>query len=128
MRWSYLMLILLSGCAQAYDVTERKDILAVFWHERNRFSVALAGDNDRVDLKRVPMLREGRYSGDWSVPIRLVIDAPSDDTMWYECSLRINMFEDADGECVIHLKSLDSLQTAGWDHGKFGSGTTSRIR
>lgn len=86
---------------------------AVFWHEGKSFSY-MVQQGQTVSIRRV-------WSGNAaSSSVSLEFGEP-----YIHCSYKrwISTY----GQCTITIPNLDYLQTADWNHGKFGSGSTQRI-
>jgi len=113
-----LLSLFVAGCSNVneYKIPPTK-VEAVYFHERGNYSVALR-IGDEIQIKPA---RAGR------APVRIVLDA--EDHMWYECDATWdNFYGTSTGECVIHIRDVGDISTAGWNHGKFGSGNTTRIQ
>ena len=108
---------LLAACEKTALLIPRTEVSAVYWHERNRFSVAVQVDTE-IKFVRI----DGRKG------LRIITDVKQGESLWYECSIDYGYDDFPDsGGCDIHIESIESLQTAGWNHGKFGSGATIRL-
>lgn len=98
------------------------EIDAVYWHENDRYTVTTI-DNDIVTRVKIPMWGHSKPS-----TIVLYTDVAPDAKSWYDCNwLWNNWTGGSDGRCEIHIHSIDELGTADWNHGKFGTGSTTRI-
>ena len=102
-----------SACSDYRDYTKgRTEIEAFYYHEQGRYTAAILSDSVltmvRVRAAIITMDARGKP--------------------WYECDYMhdINISQHK-GACYVHLRSINDINTAGWDHGKFGSGTTSRL-
>jgi|SaaInlStandDraft_6_1057023.scaffolds.fasta_scaffold143820_2 hypothetical protein len=64
--------------------------------------------------------------------VRLVPDVSSDDPMYIECDHRhkagFSRMSIRGNGCEIHIRDINSINTGGWDRGKFGRGMTTRIQ
>ena len=108
-----LSILLLTGC-DSWDhlYVEKTEIESVYYHELNTFSVAFLYES-RLIMVNVPKAT-------------ILLDA--DGKSWYECDYKRNSWNgNTIGGCTIHIKNIDELSTADWNHGKFGSGSTKRI-
>lgn len=110
-------IILLQGCTSNNPIHEKSDIVAVYWHEYSRYSVALEVDNQIV-MHQLPTSRN----------IQVIKGLPPEENMRYECHITYKVWDTVDTEwCVIYIHNIDSIQTGDWNHGKFGRGDTKRI-
>jgi hypothetical protein len=121
MLLSVTVALLLVGCGDYININVPKtDIVAVYYHERERYSVAIK--NDKVlTIRQIPS-----YYG--RVPIKIIADTEPG-VMWYTCQ---GTYDNWDGSfygsgCEIHVSSIDDINTGGWGHGKFGYGNTTRL-
>lgn len=111
-------LIIVSGCSSYTDMDEYNEVDAIYWHEGSRYSYAMNIDGE-VIIERIPTNHQKP---------RLFVDVNKNDKPWYRCKWRYSRnLGNKDTLCEIHIKSIDSLKTSGWNHGKFGSGQTIRI-
>ena len=111
---------LMCGCSgdPVSEQSEQSEAEGIYWHEHNRYSAAIIS-GDSINLHKIP-------SGNGKVS--LFSDVRGDDRPWYKCMWVTNRFKGPHGHvCEIHIKDIGSLRTADWNHGKFGTGTTSRI-
>jgi len=120
MKAKYLWVLLPMVSAGGYDVvTEENTVEAIYWHEHNRYSAAIL-NGSTLDMHRIPYHHIGS--------VTVFTDLESGKKPWYKCQWKENGFSGKhDSNCEIHIKDVDSLRTADWNHGKFGTGTTSRI-
>ena len=108
---------LLAGCSDIIEHNHTDNIVSVYYHERNDYSVGIV-NGDQLYIRRLPP----------SAHVDIFMDAPSKDEMWYECEHTRDRWNGATtGGCVIHIYDADDITGGGWNHGKFGSGTTTRI-
>ena len=103
-------------------VVPKQDVIAIYYHEGESYSVAIEKDN-QISMFRLPT---GSHTG---IPLAIITDIKPDGTMWIECEYSWNHWH---GEvigkgCEIHIRDIDDIGTAGWNHGKNGSGQTTRI-
>lgn len=113
MLYASAIVLICSGCDdwREYNVG-KTEIEAFYYHEPGRYTAAVLKDSV-VKMIRVPD------------PI-IIVDAK--DKEWLVCQYRRNSWNGhSDGNCYVHLRSVNSMNTAGWNNGKFGKGTTSRI-
>lgn len=116
-----MALAILAGCTDtAHHASGEID--ALYWHEGTRYTARTIDDGGLVYTKRLPPF--GAYRG----KVMLYTDVEPGKKSWYECNWMFNNFFGAsDGLCEIHIHDLNELGTADWNHGKFGTGSTTRI-
>jgi hypothetical protein len=111
----------LTGCSAPEKVfIPKTEIVALYMHHVDNYSVAIKTEN-QINIVRMP----------WQLArtVKIVTDVPEDSPMWYKCDgTYSDFFGDATGSCEIHIRSVDDINTASWNHGKAGSGTTKRIQ
>ena len=115
-------LLVLTGCSEnVHYVTPPTNIVAVYYHEGNKYSVTTNVGN---------VLTTKRVTTRARVHTTIITDVTFDKPMWYECDYTYNNFVGATSGkgCTIHIHSVDDIIGAAWNHGKFGSGTTNRVR
>jgi len=84
----------------------------IFFHERDFYSVFSVQEDKTVTAKFFYRNEYGK--------VNLICDVEKGDRMWFEECKNGRWSLDAN----IHIHSLYDLNGAGWNHGKFGSGTT----
>jgi hypothetical protein len=113
-----LIALLCGGCSDT-KMIEKSTAQAIYWHESDRYTAAII-NNGVVEMRRIPTTG---YNN-----ITLYTDLKDGELPWYKCEWLNNAFTgNHSGKCEVHIKNIDSLMTADWNHGKFGSGTTTRI-
>jgi len=105
------IVLLLASCSDITSFNFKKDIVSVYYHEHGKYSVGIF-DTGLLKIKHLPY---GAHVDIW-------MDVSPEDEMWYD-----SWDSDKTGGCSIHIHDIDDIGTAGWNHGKFGSGTTVRI-
>jgi len=112
-----LLCFFISGCELAHH-HEKENVSAVYWHEANRYSVAIS-DGDMVTIKKV---------NNCDSYVKLFTDVPVDESSWYSCDYDWSkLYGCINAKCEIHINNIDQLRTGDWNHGKFGTGATARI-
>ncbi len=108
-----IAILCMVGCSNWTDHSVGKTKIAAFYyHEKNRYSAAINIDGA---IKKV------------SVPAA-VITLDAEDYPWYECDYKKDYFYGkTTGACYVHLRSISEINTAGWNHGKLGRGSTGRM-
>lgn len=123
MRYVLLALsFLLLGCEVHSNVKPKTPIIALYMHEVGNYSVAVQeGEHIRMIEFRRQMI---------TIPTKIIADVPNNDSMWFECFGTYHEMKSwsEDARCEIHIRNIDDINTAGWDHGKFGKGNTIRIQ
>lgn len=110
MGFIVLMIIYDETLDKSY-VVEPTPIQAVYMHRVNEFSVAVY-DGERVQIKLLP---RGHH-------IDIIIKYGLEST--YSCNINDSGQE---GSCTITIRTIDEINGAGWNNGKFGSGNTIRV-
>jgi hypothetical protein len=137
LRMKYLLgmasvLLLATGCSDVQEQSkqaevpfyEKQKVEAVFYHHVNYYSVMVRNGEE---LTPVSFPRPG------ALDVRLIDDVQPDEDIWYEISYvmseRDYLLRDKKnpGYLNIHIRSLDDLKGASWNHGKNGRGTTIKI-
>lgn len=100
------------------QLTAGGEVTSVYWHGGNRYTVGILSDG-KLRMQRLPS----------RVPVTIFVDVPHDKSPWYICNWVYSVWNGVQkgGGCALHIQSVDSLKTAGWNHGKFGTGETSRL-
>ena len=62
-----------------------------------------------------------------SVKTTVFVDVPEGSNSWYKVDVNFNKMNGMSGIFEIHISSINEVNTARWNHGKFGKGQTSRI-
>jgi len=110
----------LSGCSpKITEVAAEEFVEAVYFHEVNSYSVGVQY-GDEYKIVKLP----------YYIPVILKTDVPEGHKSWYECDYLMSTWSGHvrdSGGCTIHMHSANDLLTGGWNHGKFGSGQTTKI-
>lgn len=115
--------LLMLGCSKqgAEKIfVPKTEIVAVYMHHVNNYSVAVKNSN-RIDIVRLP----------WQLrnTVEIIADVAQGSPMWYACDgTYSSAFGDTTGSCEIHIRDVDDINSASWNHGKAGTGTTQRIQ
>jgi hypothetical protein len=122
----FVLLVLTSFGCEFKEVSfhvPKTNIVSVYFHEQHRFSVGILNADKTISIVPIPI------PANLPVPFRIISNVDSTKGMWYECNLKYFNFEvSPGGACSIHVRSIDDVNTGGWNHGKFGSGVTRRIQ
>lgn len=60
--------------------------------------------------------------------VKLFTDVPIDESSWYSCEYDLSKLHGCiNAKCEIHINDIDQLRTGDWNHGKLGTGATTRI-
>lgn len=109
--------LLMVGCSDPVVHDYTRDIVSVYYHERNDFSVGIMNGH-KLTIKRLPVYAH----------VDIFADADPEGSMWYECDYTYDRdYGESTGGCSIHIHDVDDITGGGWNHGKFGSGSTTRI-
>jgi hypothetical protein len=118
----FLPILLFAGCGELepdHEVVIR-DVVQVNWHEQTRYTfwVQKAGSSE-ID----------RITIDFNDEPRRLADVPPFEKNWvkYTAHYVRGMNGAICNKGEIHLHNVKDIQGGGWDHGKFGRGTTSVI-
>lgn len=116
-----IMIVLLSGCSVPHSIEREVD--AIYWHEGQRYTAKVENANIIVDYRIPP------FYGAKQGAVTLYKDVDVGNKSWYKCEWTHSTLYgiNTDAYCEIHIHSLEELGTAGWNHGKFGTGSTTRI-
>lgn len=116
----FITILILSGCdLKGKYESVKEEVEAIYWHEKNRYSVATV-DGNELSIKVMPTC---------GVTPKIIMDVKLGDKSWYFCERYYSKFNGYNNPyCEIHLEGVDSIRTADWNHEKFGSGETARIR
>ena len=114
-----LCISLLGACGTDVSMYKKSVVDAVYWHEGDRYTVAIINDGV-VEMRELPSSQV--------IKVNLYIDVKNDEQPWYECDWHHNkVIHSPNGKCDIHIKSIEHLKTSDWNHGKFGSGSTTKL-
>lgn len=117
----FCALFFLSGCREDEKVERMENVVRVFWHEGAHYSVMVRQPNStRLHIIRLSPIWESLEKRG----VRIFADVPLKDPMWAEVKWRGCCLSDLE----IHTHSEKNIEGGGWDHGKFGRGTTTVIR
>lgn len=114
------------GCTDKELFRERNDIVAVWKHEAGVYSVSTMSGNRIIDnsFHKVP----GSGEACFLEKPEIVADVPEGGNMWYEAIYYGGGRLGINARVTIHVRSIDDVGGAGWNHGKFGSGMTERVQ
>lgn len=120
----FSFLILGSGCSKspipkAPEEQVRINIVRAFMSESDRFIFLVDGERTEIVIKNLRVVG-GKMP-------RIFRDVPSSESMWITLEaddVCINRHYCSTKELEIHLHNETDLNSAGWNHGKFGHGET----
>ena len=118
-----ISIIVLAGCSYE-DHSAGGETDAIYWHEGLRYTAVII-DDGVVTRHGIPP-----WGYAMNKNIKVYTDAEPGEKSWYRCGWTWNPWTGTDLDtayCNIHIHNLDELGTADWNHGKFGSGSTTRI-
>ena len=119
---SIIAFITLTGCTDR-PRSEEGIIDALYWHEGDRYTAKVVSTGNVVVSHKIPP-----WYNDNSSTVEVIVDVPANEKSWYKCNwFHNNMSGPSNGYCEIHIHNLDEIGTADWNHGKFGSGSTTKI-
>jgi hypothetical protein len=96
---------------------EKGECEAVYFHEKNKYSV--------MTITKSGQLKNIKYY--YPVETTVTVDVPEGSKAWYKVDVNHNGCKGMSGTFDIHVHSIKDINTAGWNHGKFGSGQTHQI-
>ena len=101
----------------------KEDIEAAFYHQSGRYSVIVKGENEELISVSMP---------NWlDIETKVFTDVKEGEKNWYRVKYTRNNFNGIESDesnlAEIHIKSVDDLNPADWNYGKFGSGKTEKI-
>lgn len=105
--------------APAYNPI-RKPVIRVLMHEPSRISILV---QDEV-TKQVTIEELDKYGRNYEI----IADVEDGQPMWAELPKILNPYKGKEYTAKIHIRSGEDINGAGWNHGKFGSGTTTIIK
>lgn len=112
-----LLSVGLARCNATHETVIVEDLAVdvIYWHEHKRFTF-VNNVGGEIVYSRLPFNRNITVN---THPTK----------RGYSCTLNLDMIGDknSDSSCNVFIGSLDQVKTADWNHGKFGSGTTTRI-
>jgi hypothetical protein len=138
MKICYVLMLILfvSGCDEAVkdSLTKKEYYLTdtfnyLYWHEDDKHTLFTVNKDLSISKLTIGNNRlfdkngKGYHVGN----VKLFVDLKDNQKPWYLCKLklkdhRIYWF------CDIHITDIDDMKEAGWNHGKYGSGSTTRLQ
>jgi hypothetical protein len=116
--FALLCCLALASCGGAGISSKRIDnIVKVMMHEPGSYSL-ISQENEKPEL--TPFVFE-------SYDIHLLADVPEGKPMYAELSEQNGEREKYWKTATIHIHSHRDINGAGWNHGKFGKGTTTEV-
>ena len=109
------LIVLFTGCNNIHTDKKIENVQAVFYHEPGN---TLLVNGKGAELKTITFR---------DAEITLFKDVPQGSTVWARVQRDGDDFNGIDERVEIHIHSVDDINGAGWNHGKFGSGTTTKI-
>jgi len=96
---------------------EKNDIVALYMHQPYSYSVMMQNSNKLTTI----ILNANKED------IAIYADVPKGSNMWYKAKKTDVYCTYQYSDLEIHIHSVDDINTAGWNNGKFGSGQTVRV-
>jgi hypothetical protein len=112
---------LLSGCfsqEKPSSTTSIHDIVAIWYHEGSSYSFTTVENNK---------LKNYGFGNDTLCTTEVVLDLKPNEKPWATVTTHHLTFGETRNSYIIHAHSISDIQGAGWNHGKFGSGQTTRL-
>jgi hypothetical protein len=117
---SVVISMTISACASGPMTETRYDnVRAVYMHEPGVYSFSVL----EPTTKELKTLAFGRQNATY----KLFADCPADKAIYAVVRQRYNWFTGGRVDVVIHVHDAKEIRGGGWNHGKFGSGTTTVI-
>ena len=125
---SLIVVTLLIGCNCSNSAYTKmpdekiENVVRIFMHEPSRYSIMIQDPNSS-ELKTMQF---NLYN---FCRAKIVADVPKNEKMWiFLKSKKHNVNKDTYYTSFeLHVRSAEDINGAGWNHGKFGSGTTTVI-
>jgi len=112
-----LLCMFLFSCGTVNTYKEKRECVAVWFHENNRYSVSVLNNKVLTNIT----FQHG-------VPVEVIFNLKEGEPLWYETNYTWNSFYGTTkGYIKIYVRNINDINGAGWNHGKFGSGRTTRI-
>lgn len=114
-------LLMLTSCDKPYDThVEYTNVVAVYYHEGNSYSIATKTDHT---------ISMTYLAADYDSQIDIFDDVLNTNSMYVVGNEHFNNGGVMDNSTwQIHIHSIDDINGAGWNHGKSGHGMTLRIQ
>ena len=114
-----VLMLIFTGCGKPQERIEKYYFDHIYMHEMNLYSFS------KIEGNEVKSFRASPY---WCQNTKVFQDLPKEEKMWVEVT---TLYGDIYGERAvkveIHIHDANEIGTAGWNHGKFGSGQTTKI-
>jgi hypothetical protein len=114
-----LIASLLTGC-QGVLYEKKENIVSVYYHENDRYSVIV---NENDELRSVSFIN--------GLNVKIIADVKEGDSMWYEMEYTYSTFNGLKKNkkhfLNIHVHNHKDLNGGSWNHGKFGTGKTTKV-
>lgn len=114
-----LGIVVAISCKSGADNYKIENVVRVFMHEPDLYTFGV----QNPESSEVRMITMKCYDG-----VKIFTDVPADKRMWVEVFRTGNGWESNRYRIEIHVYSEKNIEGGGWDHGKFGKGTTQVIK
>jgi hypothetical protein len=122
-----VLLMILVGCGKDGPDKEViiKDVVRIFYHEEDKYTFMIQEEGSQEIISLTVYFRF--YSS--NKRLHIITDVEPCQKMWvkYTSYYSRNLGE-VTKNAEIHIHSSQDISGGGWDHGKFGSGTTSVLQ
>lgn len=102
----------------------RNDFDYLFWHESSEYTLFSVKSDSSVSQLRVGYRKKIQNENIGSVT--LFLDQKEGEKPYYYCKMKEALMGDW-WHCEIHISNINEMNTSSWNHGKFGSGSTTRL-
>ena len=106
-----LCLIFLSVGCREHSEKIVGNIQAIFYHEKGSYTLVTNGERSQLVMTTF-----------YGAKVTIFRDIPQNRDPW-----ALVQKDGGEERVEIHIRSIDDINGAGWNHGKFGSGTTVKI-
>lgn len=96
------------------NVVKIENVVRVFMHKEDDYTLVIQEDNSSII----------RFERLYHMNTKIYADVPSNEKMWATYTITNH----GSGKGELHIHSVKEINGAGWNNGKFGSGTTEVIK
>lgn len=126
-KQSCVTLLLICSSLAFSDASIREiknDFDYLYWHENSQYTLFSVQSDFSVSHLRLGYRKEIEKEKIKSVT--LFLDNEDGEKPYYYCKMKEALMGDW-WYCEIHISNIDEMKTSSWNHGKFGSGSTTRL-
>lgn len=119
---SALVIVLLAGCSEYPCESKNIQVERVFWHEGSRYSFVVKNSDGSMQMQTENSVYGVKIYQD--VPVGESMRVELSQCYMYDAKKSYRHYRRAD----IHLRSIEDLNGADWNHGKHGRGSTTPLK